>query len=243
MPTPVAQEAPACAQSIEKRLPLVIVVDRSDYRHRDEYLACIEALETTIASDAFAAATIETAVIGFGPVEVLQSFRPVRYPGTTYLGRGEPGPIGSAIHRAHDLIAERREQYRHLGVRCIYRPVIVLLTDKRLDTTNDADRAGCEALRAHLDARRVHCWPLVPVGVSPQTSTAGRLSGRRSAPIPTASGRGCLAFRQHGVFRLRPQAKFSRRHRTSSRSPTPEIRSRSNRWRPQRSNTPESYPA
>ncbi len=190
MPTPVAQEAPACAHSIEKRLPLVIVVDRSDYRHRDEYLACIEALETTIAEDAFAAATIETAVIGFAPVEVLQSFRPVRHPGTTYLGWGEAGPIGPAITRALDLIAERREQYRTLGVRCVYRPVIVLLTDKRLDVTNDADCAGYEALRADLDARRINCLPLVPAGVSPQTLDA--LASFRAARCADTNGRWSL---------------------------------------------------
>lgn len=169
MPTTVAQEDPACAQIIEKPLPLVIVVDRSDNRHRDEYLATIEQLETAIVEHPLASATIETAVVAFDPVEVLQSFRPVRHPGTTYLGWGEPGPIGPAITRALDLITERREQYRRLGVRCVYRPVIVLLTDKSLDATNDADRKGFEALRAHLDARRVHCWPLVPTGVSPQT--------------------------------------------------------------------------
>lgn len=169
MPTPVAQEALGCARFIEKRLPLVIVVDRSDNRHRDEYHATIEQLEATIVGHPFAAATIETAVVAFDPVEVLQSFRPVRHPGTTYLGWGEPGPIGPAMTRALDLIEARRGQYRSLGVRCVYRPVIVLLTDKRLDVTNDADRAACEALRAHLDARRVHCWPLVPAGVSPQT--------------------------------------------------------------------------
>lgn len=168
MPPPVAQEAPACAQFTEKRLPVVIVVDRSDHRHREQYLAAIEQMEAAIVADAAAAAVMETAVIGFGPVEVLQSFRPVRHPGTTYLGWGELGPIGPVILRALDLVAERREQYRRLGIRVVYKPVVVLLTDKRLDLTDAVDRAGYEALRSQLDARRVSCWPIVPNGVSPQ---------------------------------------------------------------------------
>lgn len=187
MPTTVAQDALGCAQIVEKRLPLVIVVDRSDNRHRDDYLATVEALETTIVEHPFAAATIETAVVAFDPVEVLQSFRPVRHPGTTYFGWGEPGSIGPAIQRALGLIAERRGQYRLLGIRYVYRPVIVLLTDKRLDVTNDADRAGYEALRAHLDARRMNLWPLVPAGVSPQTLDA--LASFRAGRCADTNGR------------------------------------------------------
>lgn len=89
-------------------------------------------------------ACIDVALVSFGPdVKVWQDFTPVSEMMTPTLSANGGTPMGAAIDKALDMIADRKEQYNELGTP-YYRPWIFCITD---GYPNDAYEMAAQRLK------------------------------------------------------------------------------------------------
>jgi uncharacterized protein YegL len=90
----------------------------------------LRAFQQDIGRDDLAARRVEVAIVTFGNggVEVLQDFELASAFAPPTLSAGDDTPMGAAIDRALDLLAQRKAEYRANGV-AYYRPWMFLITD------------------------------------------------------------------------------------------------------------------
>ena len=118
--------------NVEPRVACVLVLDVSGSmsgRRIDELNKGLVILKDTLASDSLARKRAEVAIITFGQAVELQTpFTSAEYFEPPTLEVGGYTPMGEAINRAIDLVAERKQVYKQVGVP-YYRPWIFLITD------------------------------------------------------------------------------------------------------------------
>jgi uncharacterized protein YegL len=120
------------ASNPEPRCPCVLLLDVSGSMAGAPIAALnagLQTFQTELIGDSLAAQRVEVAVVTFGggvqtacDFQVASSFTPPA------LVAGGDTPMGSAIRRAIDLVAQRKSAYKQAGVH-YYRPWIFMLTD------------------------------------------------------------------------------------------------------------------
>jgi uncharacterized protein YegL len=130
--TCLLEEAVEFAENQEPRCPCVLLLDTSGSMHGAAITALNEGLrafQQDLAKDALASLRVEVAIVTFdSSVTVAQDwvtadrFQPPSLParGATHMG--------AAIHKALDMLGERKASYRANGV-AYYRPWVFLITD------------------------------------------------------------------------------------------------------------------
>jgi uncharacterized protein YegL len=138
------------ANNPDPRCPCVLLLDTS-YSMTGAPIAALNeglrAFQQDIRLDELAARRVEVAIVtfGHGGVDVLQDFvlaSSLELPTLTAAG---DTPMGAAINRALDLLAQRKAEYRSHGV-AYYRPWAFLITDGE-PTDGDAWRQAAQRIR------------------------------------------------------------------------------------------------
>ena len=126
------EDAVEFAENPEPRCPCVLLLDTSGSMKGDPLDAMLQGLEAfrfDLAVDPLAARRVEVAVVTFdSQVRVVHDFTPpdrFEVPPLTAEGLTH---MGGAIHRALEMVEERKARYRQYGV-AYYRPWIFMVTD------------------------------------------------------------------------------------------------------------------
>lgn len=129
---PSLEESVEFADNPEPRCPCVLLLDISGSMRGapiDALQAGLQAFKDELGRDALAARRVEVAIVTFNSdVEVVQDFVTVDNFNPPQLKAQGMTHMGSAIHKALDILQARKAQYRANGV-VYYRPWIFLITD------------------------------------------------------------------------------------------------------------------
>jgi uncharacterized protein YegL len=130
--TPNLEEAVEFAENPEPRCPCVLLLDTSGSMQGAAIAALNEGLQTfrsDLTKDPLASRRVEVALVTFNSeVTVVQEFVTAdQFEPPTLSGQGMTH-MGGGIHKALDLIQERKAQYRANGI-AYYRPWVFLITD------------------------------------------------------------------------------------------------------------------
>lgn len=102
-------------------------------------------------ADTKARISVDVAVVGFGPVQVLQDFATADQFTPPVLPADGDTPMGAAILRALDMVDQRKAAYKASGIH-YHRPWIFLITD---GGPTDAWQAAAAAVKAQEESRKV----------------------------------------------------------------------------------------
>lgn len=130
------------ADNPEPRCPCLLLLDTSESMEGEkirELNAGLVDFALQLRADAMASKRVEVAVVTFGPVRVAQSFVTADSFFAPELRAAGNTPMGEAILRAAELIAERKRSYRINGIG-YYRPWIFMISDGA--PTDDTRRAS-----------------------------------------------------------------------------------------------------
>jgi uncharacterized protein YegL len=129
------------ADNPEPRCACLLLLDTSESMKGDkirELNAGLVEFALQLRADAMASKRVEVAVVTFGPVEVVQQFVTADSFLAPDLKATGNTPMGAAILRAAELIAQRKKAYRENGIG-YYRPWIFMISDGA--PTDDVRRA------------------------------------------------------------------------------------------------------
>lgn len=126
------EEAVEFAENPEPRCPCVLLLDTSGSMDGEPIAALNEGLRAfkdDLIKDPLASRRVEVAIVSFNTnVEVVQDFVTAdQFQPPTLTATGMTH-MGTAIHRALDLIQARKQQYKANGI-AYYRPWVFLITD------------------------------------------------------------------------------------------------------------------
>lgn len=136
------------ASNPEPRCPCVLLLDVSgsmNGRPLEELNAGLTTFKNELGEDALALKRVEVGIVTFGPVKMGAPFISAStfYP-PTLQAQGDT-PMGAAIHRALNMVEDRKREYRSNGI-SYYRPWVFLITDgaptDSWQTAADAVREG-----------------------------------------------------------------------------------------------------
>lgn len=115
--------------------------------------AALQTLPHDIMSDEFASKRVEVAIVTFPPVTVNQSFCLANEFTPPVLTAAGGTPLGEAVHKALQIVEERKNEYRAGGIE-YFRPWIFLITDGSPDPGDDW-RGAAAAVRNAEQQQRV----------------------------------------------------------------------------------------
>jgi uncharacterized protein YegL len=153
------EEAVEFAENPEPRCPCVLLLDTSGSMNGpalDALNRGLQSFKQDIGKDALASRRVEVAVVTFNnAVEVAQDFVTAdQFVPPQLTARGMTH-MGAAIHKALDMIAARKSQYRANGV-AYYRPWVFLITDGAPQgEADDVVETAARRIKADEDAKRV----------------------------------------------------------------------------------------
>ena len=119
------------AENPEPRCPCVLLLDTSQSMSGQPMQLLNEGLiayKDELAADSLATKRVEVAVVTFGPVNTLVDFTTAEQFFPPPLEPTGDTPMGAALERAIQMVAERKQAYRTNGI-SFYRPWIFLITD------------------------------------------------------------------------------------------------------------------
>jgi uncharacterized protein YegL len=119
------------ADNPEPRCACLLLLDTSGSmkgRKIAQLNAGLDEFARQLRSDSMAAKRVEVAVMTFGPVRVEQPFITADTFVAPMLEADGATPMGEAIHRAVDMVSERKRAYRANGIG-YYRPWIFMISD------------------------------------------------------------------------------------------------------------------
>jgi uncharacterized protein YegL len=122
---------PEFVENPENRCPVILLVDTSGSMAGGPIEALNEGLRTfkeTVIQDEQASLRVDVAIVGFGPVELIQDFVTIDQLNPPQLVAKGLTPMGEAISFALDLLESRKVTYRTNGIQ-YYRPWVFLITD------------------------------------------------------------------------------------------------------------------
>lgn len=133
MPEPdqVPFAAAEFAENPEPRCPCLLLLDTSGSMQGapvEELNLGLLTFRDELLADDMAVKRVETAIVTFGPVQVLNDFATAEaFQAPVIEARGDT-PMGAAIERAIEMVRQRKQLYKQNGV-SYYRPWIFLITD------------------------------------------------------------------------------------------------------------------
>ncbi len=119
------------ADNPENRCPVILVLDNSGSMGGAPIQQLNDGLQLfrdELFADSLAAKRVEIAIVTFGPVNVETQFTTVQNFYAPTLSVASDTPMGAAIEKAIELLAERKSAYKAAKVG-YYRPWIFLITD------------------------------------------------------------------------------------------------------------------
>lgn len=148
---------PEFAVNPENRVPVVLLLDTSGSMSGQaiqELNRGITALKQDIIRDAQASLSVEVAIVGFGPVQLIQDFVTIDDFTPPILEAKGKTPIGEAIDFALDLLEDRKTTYKANGIQ-YYRPWVFLITDGAPTDSPDYWRAAAYRIQEDEVNRRL----------------------------------------------------------------------------------------
>jgi uncharacterized protein YegL len=122
---------PEFVENPENRCPVILLVDTSGSMAGEPIAALNEGLnifKETVVQDEQASLRVDVAIVGFGPVELVQDFVTIDQFSPPHLSAHGLTPMGEALSYALDLLETRKTTYRNNGIQ-YYRPWVFLITD------------------------------------------------------------------------------------------------------------------
>ena len=132
------------ADNPEPRCPCVLLLDNSWSMNGSPIAELNEGLATfkeELMADSLAAKRVEIAIVSFGPVEVVNEFQTAERFTPPHLSASKDTPMGQAITRGLEMLAQRKALYREHGIP-FFRPWVFLITDG--SPTDDWQAAALE---------------------------------------------------------------------------------------------------
>jgi uncharacterized protein YegL len=166
----------------------------------------LKIFQTEISSDELASKRVDLAIVTFGnSVTVAHDFSSVEEFTPPELAAGGSTPMGEAILKAADLVAERKRQYKELGID-YFRPWIFLITDGEPTDMNPGDDLWSTVVaRVHEgEAKKEHLFFAVAV----EPANLDKLSQIAPANRPPVQLRG-TKFKELFVWLSKSQAAVS----------------------------------
>jgi uncharacterized protein YegL len=142
------------AENPSDRVACLLLVDTSSSMRGEPIRQLNEGVRffrEDLMADTKARIGVDVAVVGFGPVQVLQDFATADQFTPPVLPADGDTPMGAAILRALDLVAERKAAYKASGIH-YHRPWIFLITD---GGPTDAWQTAASAVKQAEEARQV----------------------------------------------------------------------------------------
>ena len=143
------------ADNPEPRCPCILLLDNSGSMAGDKLNALNEGLaafEKSLKKDPLASRRVEVAIVTFGnQVNLVQDFVTVDNFQSPVLSAGGQTPMGEAILKALDMVANRKAVYKQNGV-AYYRPWIFMITDGE---PTDEVAVACQRLKSEESGKHV----------------------------------------------------------------------------------------
>ena len=142
------------ASNPEPRCPCALLLDVSGSMAGTPIAALnggLQVFQTELLGDSLAAQRVEVAVISFGGrVEVVSDFHGAQsFQPPALIAAGET-PLGEAVRRGIDLVAQRKQAYKQAGIH-YFRPWIFLITDG--EPTDDWHSAAEQVRQGEADKK------------------------------------------------------------------------------------------